>query len=176
MRSQQAGPVTAPAEWFARQLDSRPGRGSGELSDGHARCLDVLASLTYPSGLYNLDTPVAVTDAVALRPDGGLSVLLHGELATFDNDRLTRLVVAAHKHRVRVAAGARPPPPAGGRPRTAARPAPDRGEWAPPLDWDDPAVAEGLIEVSCIPAGGGRMLHPGLRDFVGVATAEMGLV
>lgn len=155
--------MTSPAEWFGRQLDCRNGRSSAELNAGHAACLAVLATLPAPSGLYNLPTPVGITDAVTLHPSGALSVLLHGELATFDADGLTRLVLAAHKHQVRVSVSAWVSHLDRRRARIVARDVSEMAELDPPLAWDDPAVNDGLLLVRCTPrseAEADRLMRP----------------
>lgn len=91
-----------PSGWYLRQFEYR-GTPAPTLSEGLLRCFDVLATITAPSGLYNLPCPADVLDAIELWPQvDGMSVLLTGDLATYDGSRLTELVLAAHLHRVRV--------------------------------------------------------------------------
>lgn len=88
------------ADWLERNLAA-----AGQpvtLSEGQRRCATVLGAVTAPSGLYNLPTPCGVVDAIGLWTDG-MDVLLFDQLATYDRPELTRLVVAAHEHCVRVA-------------------------------------------------------------------------
>lgn len=82
-----------------------------ELNDDQLRACEVLCAIAAP---YNLVVPGgSIPDAVQFHSTG-LSVLLTSELATYDGDHLTRLVTAAHHHRVRVAIG----------------------PWIPENDWD----------------------------------------
>ena len=156
------------AEWFARN-DSRP------LEDGHKVCLDVLEALTEPSGIYNLPTVTLPPAAIALWPYGALSILVHGELATFDGDRLTRLVLAAHAKRVRVAI--RPWRHHLDRTRAEAIAAWMNSEHDGGYRWDDDAVGLGVMEITLHPRkpktdgasrweyhpGPGRLVDAGLR-------------
>jgi len=85
------------ADWLERNLAA-----AGEprtLTLDERRCVEVLSSI---ARLYNLVTPGSLTDMISF--DGGtVSVLMGGELATYDASALTRLVIASHVHAVRVA-------------------------------------------------------------------------
>lgn len=97
--------ATDAAEWLVRNYAAREQMGgpkAPEVTDDNRRCLNTLAALTVPSGLYNLPTPGPVLDAIELWSNGGVSVILRGEFSTYDSDRLTALVVAAHWDHVRV--------------------------------------------------------------------------
>lgn len=85
------------ADWLERNLAAS---GSPRtLTDDERRCVKVLASI---DSIYNLHTPGQITEMIEFG-GGGLTVLLHGELATYDASALTRLVVASHANHVRVA-------------------------------------------------------------------------
>lgn len=156
------------AEWFVRN-DPRP------LEDGHKVCLDVLEALTEPSGIYNLPTVTLPPAAIALWPYGALSILVHGELATFDDDRLTRLVLAAHAKRVRVAIS--PWRHHLDRTRAEAIAAWMNTEHDGGYRWNDDAVGLGVMEITLHPRkpkadgasrwewhpGPGRLVDAGLR-------------
>jgi hypothetical protein len=85
------------AEWLERNLKAAGKPRS--LTDDESRCVEVLASI---ARLYNLHTPLSITESIEFS-GGGLSVLVSSELATYDDSALTRLVLAAHEHAVRVA-------------------------------------------------------------------------
>lgn len=71
------------------------------FTDDHRRCVDTLVDALGPTRRW----PAATGDAgssVRLAGPQGLSILIDGSLATFDDDSLTRLVIAAHQHRCRV--------------------------------------------------------------------------
>jgi hypothetical protein len=70
-----------------------------EFTPDQARCAAVLSVIDRP---YNLHTPTSVTESIEVS-DGFISILLQDELATYDASALTRLVIASHKHAVRVA-------------------------------------------------------------------------
>jgi len=89
--------MTTHADWLERNL-AAAGRPR-TLSDDERRCVEVMASI---ARLHNLHTPLPITEAIDFG-GGAVSVLLHGELATYDGGALTRLVLAAHEHAVRVA-------------------------------------------------------------------------
>lgn len=91
------------ADWYVRNM--RVSEPDFEISDDQRRCLNTLAAITAPSGLYNLQTPCSVTKAISLWPGGGVSVLVGASLATHDFDQLTNLVLAAHQNYVRVQIG-----------------------------------------------------------------------
>ena len=69
------------------------------LSDGQRRCAQALWDMTR---IYNIPSVVHERHSVQLLGDYGLSILHQGELGTYDSADLTRLVLAAHRHRVRV--------------------------------------------------------------------------
>ncbi len=75
------------------------------LTDEQVRCLDVLAAA---DRLYNWTRTGTTRLDGGFRPCGnGVEVRMqHGQFSTFDDDRLTRMVVAAHRHAVRLEVGA----------------------------------------------------------------------
>jgi hypothetical protein len=81
-------------------LEANLSRGGAPvvLTDDQQRCVAVLASVW---ALHNLHMPAPHKESIRLH-SRGLSVLIHSNLATYDGDHLTRLVIAAHQHRVRV--------------------------------------------------------------------------
>lgn len=84
-------------DWLERNLAA-----SGKprtLTPDERRCVEVMSSI---AALHNLNTPTGITESVDFE-GGGVSILLRGELATYDHDALTRLVISAHVHAVRVA-------------------------------------------------------------------------
>lgn len=158
-----------PSDWFVRNLaaDGRP----HDLTDDHLRCLDALVAITTPSGLYNLPTPIKVTEAVSLWPHGAVSVLLNSELATYDSDALTRLVVMAHRLHVRVAVGAWHPHQDQERAELMAQAYRDSAEdygYDTDMEWDDPALGTGCYELTVHPRKAESehrfAKHPGLTD------------
>lgn len=68
------------------------------LNDEQARCVSTLCSI---AALHNLPFVARPENSVRFLPDG-FRVLLSTSLSTYDTDQLTRLVVAAHRDRVRV--------------------------------------------------------------------------
>lgn len=133
-----------PSDWFIRQVPYTDRWTAEDVTDDHRRCLDVLGAITTPSGLYNLHTPCSTIDAFDLWP-GGLSVLLMGELATFDFAELTRLVIRAHAHCVRVSIG----PWLFQRDERRARAIARRvsGDYDYEIEHDDPGVGVGVMQV-----------------------------
>ena len=65
------------------------------------RCMAVLHAVHPPHHWRHYATAKGI-----MRSEWCVDVIRCGELATFDGDELTRLVVAAHAHRVRVAVNA----------------------------------------------------------------------
>lgn len=61
------------------------------------RCMAVLHSLHADHNWRHYTTKAGI-----IRNAYGVEVRYRGDLSTFDGDELTRLVVAAHRHRVRV--------------------------------------------------------------------------
>jgi hypothetical protein len=66
------------------------------------RCMDVLRSVHADHNLRHY-----LTAAGIMRHPGYVEVRYRNEMATFDGDELTRLVIAAHCHRVRVSLSGR---------------------------------------------------------------------
>lgn len=83
-----------PRELDAIRWVERNRNGGKPLSDGQARCALTLCSIAAP---YNLQAH----DRWRIDP-WGIRVRYFGDIATFDFDEVTRLVVAAHEHCVRV--------------------------------------------------------------------------
>jgi len=159
-------------QWFEAQMAAR--KYACELSEGHRRCLRILAAtITHPSGLYNLPTAGALVDSISLWPGGAVAVLLRGELATFDNDQLTRLVLAAHQDLVRVAVRPWLSHQDEGRAQLIARHlCSEYGEDDRYIAWDDPTVGHGVMEVTLHPrqaSGRRHERHPGLTDLAVLA-------
>jgi hypothetical protein len=92
--------MTDCADWFVS--NKRYSVPDFAIDDDHRRCLNTLAALTAPSGLYNLSTPCPVIDAIKTYPWGGVSALIVSDMATHDFGQLTNLVLAAHQNYVRV--------------------------------------------------------------------------
>lgn len=154
--------ISNAADWLERQYKANGTPTT--LTEGQRRCVEVLSSL---GALYNLHVPLGVTESIELHPHY-VSVLLRGEVATTDLDGLTRLVLAAHQHHVRV----------------AIKP------WASHLDpvraklivedyreeYDievDPDTIPGIMEVFLSQRqseGDTYTLHPGLDDLIAAAT------
>jgi len=84
-------------DWLERNLAAA--KRPRTLTDDERRCVEVLSSI---ARLYNLITPGPLTHMISFN-SGTVSVLLQGELATYDDSALTRLVIASHVHSVRVA-------------------------------------------------------------------------
>jgi hypothetical protein len=84
-------------DWLIRNGVKFP----GPWTDDHKRCLDVLAAAL--GQVYNWPTPTGLTAPSVNIQGQVVSVLVNNEIATFDGDTMTRLVLAAHKHHVRVA-------------------------------------------------------------------------
>ena len=133
-----------PSDWFLRQLPYTDRWTADDITDDHRRCLDVLGAITTPSGLYNLHTPCSTIDAFDLWP-GGMSVLLRDELATFDFAELTRLVIRAHAHCVRVSIGPWLFHQDEQRAKAIAHQL--SGDYGCKTEHDDPAVGVGVIQV-----------------------------
>lgn len=93
--------TTAPSDWLTHAM-GLAGQGV-ELTDEQRRCVDALASV---GALYNLPVPGRDHAAAFRLLPRGLSVVTTTELSSYDNDTLTRLVVAAHRHCVRVSISA----------------------------------------------------------------------
>lgn len=70
--------------------------------DDYERCLRVLHAV-HPVHHW----PSYATKAGIIRNPWGIEVRYRGGMATFDGDELTRLVVAAHRERVRASLSAR---------------------------------------------------------------------
>lgn len=85
-------------EWLQRNLSYSLDMEIKFTSD-QERCVAVLSSI---ARLHNLNIPTTVHKSVTVE-DGFVSCLINGELATYDDSALTRLVIAAHAHAVRVA-------------------------------------------------------------------------
>lgn len=66
--------------------------------DDYERCLRVLHSWQAPHNIRHYCTKAGV-----VRAPWFVQVVVRAELATFDGDELTRLVMAAHRERVRLA-------------------------------------------------------------------------
>jgi len=88
--------LSRSGEWYRR---SYPLSG---LSDAQVSCLDVLAAA---DPLYNWSRTGERRRDGGFRPCGdGVEVRMRfGSFSTYDDSRLTRLVVAAHRHAVRLA-------------------------------------------------------------------------
>lgn len=160
-----------PADWLARQYKA-PGQVP-TLDEGHRRCMEVLVTITWPSGLYNLMTPCSVAEAVKVSP-GAVSVLLYGELATHDADGLTRLVVAAHARHVRVAL--RPWRAHLDQRRAEAVAAAIMADADHAYRWDDPGVSEGVYDLLLTPrvaTGDTYTRHPSAGDLAARALAAI---
>lgn len=85
------------ADWLARRLKL-------ELSEPQQRCAQALWDMTRIYNLHDGGTRPWVTPT-------GLAFLCRSELSTYDSANLTRLVLAAHRHRVRVTLRAWAPDP-----------------------------------------------------------------
>jgi len=79
------------------------GIGKTDLNDFQRVCVEILVR-SFRSGVYNL--PV-YWKTVVWSDKSVRFTLARVELSTFDFDRLTRLVLAAHEYRVRIAVTAR---------------------------------------------------------------------
>lgn len=84
------------AEWYQANAP-----GVEPLSEGNRRCLNVLLAIDQ---LHNLACPRPIKWGIYVTPNM-VSVLLQSQMATFDDERLTRLVIAAHRECVRVSVG-----------------------------------------------------------------------
>ena len=161
-------------DWFARQ--------GWYLDADTERCLAVLTEgLGSP---WNWPTMVGTTDGVLVngeRPTrhregcGHVSVLCRRALATFDDQGLTGLVIAAHVAHVRVFIN---PWVATDDPRAVHVAEHLRAEYDLDLDPTDEAdltsIASGLFEVVCSPrqpTGDLYTRHPGVLDLVELAAA-----
>lgn len=142
-----------PADWYERNR-----KAAGDpvtLTDDQRRCFEVLAQCcSAPGAIYNLPTAAGFLDSVDLWPNGAVSAIVHGELATFDFDALTRLVVAAHRHCVRVAVKAWRVHDGEDR-RAKAIADYLRAEYGYDYEPDDPAISAGVMEIT---------LHPRQHD------------
>lgn len=91
-------------DWLERNIRASVPIGPvRSLTDEQRRCVRVLAAGL--GNIYNLPTPLAVVESIDLCHPIGVSVLLVGTMSTTDDDRLTRLVLAAHREHVRVQLG-----------------------------------------------------------------------
>ena len=170
------GPEDA-SQWFVDNLAASQRRGGSfapAVSEDHRRCLRTLAALTSPSGLYNLPTPINILEAVDLWPTAGMSVITHGELSTYDFDRLTALVIAAHRHHVRVSVAPWLPHLDELRARRVAESL--SAEWDQDVSWDEMTVAyiEIVLHARQAPTPGdhGWERHPGLDALIDRCDAE----
>lgn len=138
-----------------------------ELTDPLARCVDTLTAI---SAIYNLQLlGGAVTPDTVQVTGRYISVLYAGDLSSYDNDSLTRLVLAAHRNAVRVQIAV-------WRPHLEEDRAERIGE-AVAAEFD---IASGGVDLSCTeimlhPRDGAatRMYerHPSLADLAGMASA-----
>lgn len=98
-RSETITSLSPTGHWYRSNYPRSP------LTDDQVRCLDVLAEA---DRLYNWHRTGRRRLDGGFRPCGeGVEVRLRfGSFSTYDDNRLTRLVVAAHRHAVRVAIGA----------------------------------------------------------------------
>jgi len=151
------------ADWFERNL-----KAAGKttvLTDDHRRCLNVLSSIC---ALYNIPGPGLATDLISIWPTGGISCITSTELSTYDFDGLTRLVTAAHRNFVRVSIGPWYPHHDEERAKAVAGYLTQLWERDQPVEWDDPEVSSGLIEITLHPRqkdGGPYERHPGMEIF-----------
>lgn len=87
-------PDSRHVAWFEQNLGS-------SIDDHHARCVHVLGAGL--GSLYNL--PLAgkiIGPGLQLLEDGMVSVLYTGSLGSYDESTMTRLMIEAHRHGVRV--------------------------------------------------------------------------
>jgi len=134
------------ADWFSSNL-AAAGRPH-ELTTGQRRCLNVLQCVTAPSGLYNLSCGGNVLDMVRLEHDNRVSTLFVSDLSTYDNSGLTRLVIAAHQHLVRVTISPWHPHLDETRARARAEHLTREYEFIEPIEWDAAMVGVGVMEIA----------------------------
>lgn len=163
-------PTMPGAEWLERlmRMHACP---EFRLTKGQQRCAQTLWDMTR---IYNIPTPCDVGDAVAILPDS-ISMLSTGEMSTCDGEQLTRLVLAAHRHQVRVAVRAWTPacetPNAADRRRLIAIAEYFEAEHGLDLTVDDPSdvsiMSAGVIELHLTARGADQDIlshHPTLED------------
>lgn len=165
------------ADWFVSNMRYTDPEFS--ISDEQRRCLNTLAAVTAPSGLYNLPTRCSVMDAFDFFP-GGLSVLLGGDMATHDFGQLTNLVLAAHQNYVRVQIG--PWNPEHDLERSQAIADELNGYWLEsgdeaPYDADSPEVGLGVMEIMMHARHAEHEhrwgVHPGLEQLIAKAQTRL---
>lgn len=160
--------TTTNAEWLETTM-SRDGDYI-EFTPSQARCVDVLASL---GPLYNLVVPGrCLADAVRLH-HRGFSILISSDLSTFDDDSLTRLVVAAHRHTVRVGVAPwRPHLDTNRAGAVRARIAADLAADGIDVDVDDVCVDALELTFHARTPGASHLFerHPGTADLAGTLT------
>jgi len=93
--------MSAASDWVERNVRcTHPGF---TITDDQARCVDVISSIdTGPHNVYTLGG----WGPANFPRSGGVEVWLRHDLATYDSSQLTALVVAAHRHHVRVSVSA----------------------------------------------------------------------
>lgn len=81
---------------------SNAGWLGAHLNEGQTRCLDTLCSIERAHNLAPYLMGETNEEKFVFNQWSGLSVKFGGLISTFDDDKLTRLVLAAHENAVRV--------------------------------------------------------------------------